>query len=157
MDANLINPFIESTQKVLSTMAQTDSTADKPYLKNNTTTWGVVTGIIGMAGDEYSGNMILSFDEPCILDIVSKMLMEQFTSLTPDVIDAVGEITNMITGGTKNLLSDQGMKFEMATPLVISGRNVELKQLSPASVLVIPFETSAGKFVVEANLAKRKQ
>jgi chemotaxis protein CheX len=157
MDANLINPFIESTQKVLSTMAQTESKPDKPYLKTNLLTWGAVTGIIGMAGDEYSGNLLISFDEPCILDIVSKMLMEQFTQLTPDVIDAVGEITNMITGGTKNLLSEQGMKFEMATPLVMSGSNIELKQLSPASVLVIPFETSAGKFVVEANLAKRKK
>jgi chemotaxis protein CheX len=138
-------------------MAQTESKPDKPYLKTNLLTWGAVTGIIGMAGDEYSGNLLISFDEPCILDIVSKMLMEQFTQLTPDVIDAVGEITNMITGGTKNLLSEQGMKFEMATPLVMSGSNIELKQLSPASVLVIPFETSAGKFVVEANLAKRKK
>ena len=156
MDASLINPFIESTISVLKTMAQTEPVPGKPFVKKDNKTWGVLTGLIGMAGDKLSGNLTISFDEPCILAIISKMLMEEFKEINPDVIDAVGEITNMITGGTKKLLSENGLLFEMATPMVISGQNIELKQLTKNPILVIPFETSAGRFVVEANLAAKE-
>jgi chemotaxis protein CheX len=156
MKAEFINPFIESTLNVLSTMAQTKATAGAPALKQNKTTWGEVSGVIGMAGHNISGNMIISFDEPCILSIVSKMLMEEFKEITPDVVDAVGEITNMITGGTKKLLSAQGFSFEMAIPITIKGKGIELSQLSSAPIISIPFKTDSGTFVVEANLSPRK-
>jgi chemotaxis protein CheX len=156
MDVTLVNPFIESTVNVLKTMAQTEPVPGKPFIKSEAKTWGVITGIIGMAGDTVAGNLVLSFDEPCILSIVSKMLMEEMSELTPDVVDAVGEITNMISGGTKSALSEKGFKFEMASPIMITGQNVELKQLAKTPILVIPFQTPNGKFVVEANLAPKK-
>lgn len=156
MKAEFINPFVESTLNVLNTMAQTHAEAGSPNLKQDKATWGVVSGVIGMAGHNVCGNMIISFDEPCILSIVSKMLMEEFKEITPDVVDAVGEITNMITGGTKKLLNDQGFSFEMAIPITIRGKGIELSQLSSAPVISIPFKTDAGTFVVEANLSPRK-
>lgn len=156
MKAEFINPFVESTLNVLNTMAQTDAAAGTPALKQNKNTWGVISGVIGMAGHNISGNMIISFDESCILSIVSKMLMEEFKEITPDVVDAVGEITNMITGGTKKLLSEKGFSFEMAIPITIKGQGIELSQLSSSPVITIPFKTENGTFVVEANLSPRK-
>lgn len=155
MDATLINPFIQSTISVLKTMTQTNPTPGTPFIKKDSKTWGVVTGVIGMAGDRMSGNLLISFNQPCILDIVSKMLMEEFKEITPDVTDAVGEITNMITGGTKNLLSELGFSFDMATPMIITGKDIELKQQTKTPVVVVPFTTSAGEFVIEANLSPR--
>lgn len=155
MDAKLINPFIESTINVLTTMAQTNPTPGKPSVKHGNKTWGVVTGVIGMAGDEVNGNLVVSFDSSSILSIVSKMLMEEFKEINGDVVDAVGEITNMISGGTKKLLSEQGLNFNMATPIVITGKDVELTQLTKAPIISMPFKTDAGAFVIEANMAKR--
>jgi len=157
MKAELINPFIESTLNVLSTMAQTNAAAAAPFVKSDKKTWGVVSGIIGMAGAALEGNLVISFDEKCILDIVSKMLMEQFTEINSDVIDAVGEITNMITGGTKKLLSEKGFQFEMAIPVMIKGTGIELTQLGSTPVVCIPFTTEAGKFMIEANLSPKKK
>ena len=155
MDSTLINPFIDSVRNVLGTMAQTEAVAGKPKLKSNTLTWGVVTGVIGMAGDDVNGNMILSFDEASILSVVSLMLGEEVPAVNQDVIDAVGELTNMICGGTKSRLSELGIKIHMATPLVIVGRDLELSQLTKAPVITVPFTTPAGTFVIEANLVKR--
>ena len=157
MNVELINPFVKSAVNVLKTMAQTDPQPGKPYLKEGNLTWGVVTGVIGMAGDEVTGNMVVSFDEKSILGIVSKMLMEEFKALSPDVIDAVGEITNMISGGAKKELNEVGFNFNMATPIMVTGKDVELSQLSKAPIVVLPFTTDAGKFVIEANLAKIKK
>lgn len=156
MNAEFINPFINATTNVLKTMASTTPEAGKPYLKKDSKTWGVVTGIIGMAGNEISGNMVISFDQASILEIVNKMLMENYTELSDEVVDAVGEITNMITGGAKKELSETGCLFEMATPVMLKGQGTEIKQLTAVPVVVIPFSTSAGKFVIEANLSRRK-
>lgn len=155
MDVQLINPFVEATIDVLSTMAQTSPKPGKPAIKKDTRTWGVVTGLIGMAGKEVSGNLVLSFDEPCILDIVSKMLMEPFTQMSHEIVDAVGEITNMISGGTKKRLGEKGFSFDMATPVMLMGSNIEMTQLTRTPVLTIPFATEKGQFVLEANLAPR--
>jgi chemotaxis protein CheX len=156
MDAKLVNPFIDATVNVLKTMAKVNPVPGKPHLKEGSRTWGVVTGIIGMAGQAVTGNMVVSFEEKCILTIVKNMLMEDFPSINKDVIDAVGEITNMISGGAKKDLSEHGYSFNMATPVILTGKDLEMTQLSKAPIIVIPFDTETGKFVVEANLIKTK-
>ena len=109
-----------------------------------------------MAGEDVTGNMMISFDEPSILSIVSLMLMEEFIEINKDVVDAVGEITNMICGATKSLLSEQGITINMASPLVVVGKNMELTQRTKTPVVIIPFTTPTGKFAIEAHLSKRQ-
>ncbi len=157
MDAELINPFVTSTINVIQTMAQFQVTPGKPYVKTDNLSSGVVSGIIGLAGDKYAGNMVVSFDEGSVLSIVSKMLMEEFKEVSNDVVDAVGEMTNMICGGAKGLLAEKGMKFDMATPVMVKGEKMRLTQLGGAPVLVVPFEIETGKFVVEASLTPVKR
>ena len=155
MKAELVNPFITAAVNVISTMAQVTPIADKPYLKENKLTWGVISGVIGMAGHEVTGNMVISFDEPTILLIVSNMLMGKFEKVDDQVADAVGEITNMISGGAKQGLEKLGMSFDMASPMTIRGKDVELSQITREPIIGVPFHTEAGKFVVEVSLAPR--
>ena len=154
MDAELINPFVKSVENVITTMAGISLTMEKLALKTDNRTWGDVSGIIGLAGNQASGNMILSFDQPSILAIVSGMLGEKFTAIDAQVTDAVGELTNMVSGGAKAQLSEKGYSFDMATPIILVGKDIEIKQLSKAPILMVPFITSEGKFVLEASLAK---
>ncbi|MCO6432502.1 MAG: chemotaxis protein CheX [Deltaproteobacteria bacterium] len=156
MQAELINPFIKSTINVLSTMCAINPTPGKPSLKGDKKTWGIVTGIIGLAGPSVMGNMMISFDTDGVLKVVGNLLSEQYTEITQDVIDAVGEITNMITGGAKKDLSEIGMMIEMATPMVMIGSGVEISQLASAPILTVPFSFQEGAFVVEASLSQRK-
>jgi chemotaxis protein CheX len=155
MKAEYINPFIKAATNVIETMAFTKAEAGKPTLKQDNKTFGVVTGIIGMTGDSVGGNLILSFDEPSILAIVSKMLMETFSTVNKDVVDAVGELTNMICGGVKSDFSEMGLNIGMATPVMLQGKGLELSQLAKAPIIVMPFKTPEGTFVIEANLAPK--
>ena len=152
MKAEYINPFLNAAIKVLGTMAATKVTPGKPHIKEGNKTWGIVSGIIGLAGQQITGNMVISFDKPSILGIVSRMLMETYADITPDVIDAVGEITNMISGGAKAALSEQGFQFEMATPIMMVGEGLEITQLTKEPVISLDFITQEGKFVIEACL-----
>ena len=154
MRVEFINPFLEAAKSVIETMAFTPVTAGSPSVKHNNLTWGVVSGVIGLASAQLKGNMVLGFDEPSILGIVSKMLGEEFQSIGPDVVDAVGELTNMISGVAKSSLSEKGFSFDMASPVMIVGKDVAIIQLTKAPVIVVPFETDKGKFVIEANLSE---
>lgn len=156
MKVEFINPFLQSTKNVLETMCQTQAQAKKPVLKEDNNTYGDVTGIIGMASAEVSGCMIVSFSEKCIINVVANMLMEDpKDSIDDEIIDAVGELTNMICGGAKATLAKMDHKFDLATPTMITGKGVEISTLSDSPTIVIPFETEYGGFVIEANLAEK--
>ena len=157
MKADFINPFLNAAMNVVGTMAATKAVPGIPSLKRETNTWGLVNGIIGLASNEHLGNMILSFEESCILFIVNKMLSESYSAIDKNVIDAVGELTNMISGGAKKELRDLGFLFEMALPVVITGKNVQIHQLIEGPTIIIPFTTQAGAFRIEANLVERKK
>jgi chemotaxis protein CheX len=155
MDIELINPFVSSTVNVLRTMAQTELKVGKIGPKADRRTSGQVTGLIGMASEAITGNLILSFDKASIIGIVSRMLMESHDDINDQVLDAVGEITNMICGGAKAELSQKGLSFNMATPMMIKGENVEIAQLTEGPLMQIPFQTQDGWFVVETNLSRK--
>jgi chemotaxis protein CheX len=156
MKAEYINPFLNATKNVLETMAQTPVTPMKPQLKVDAVTYGEVTGIIGMVSKTVAGCMIISFEQAAILKIVSNMLMEEpKPSIDDEVVDAVGELTNMICGGAKAQLSKLNLKFDLATPTMVVGKGVEISYYSDSATIVIPFKTDDGNFVIEANLGDK--
>ena len=111
MDIKLVNPFINATVTVLSTMASAEAIPGKPYLKKDTIARGYVTGIMGITG-EANGTISVTFDKGSILCIVSKMLRENIEEMNAQVADAVGELTNMISGQARRKLEEMGRKFE---------------------------------------------
>ncbi len=148
MDAKLINPFINATISVLETMAFIKSTAGKPYLKKDDIAKGDVTGVIGMTG-EANGTVSVTFDEPCILKVVSNMFGEEMAELNSEVADAVGELTNMISGQARRQLEEQGRVFEGAIPSVITGKNHRIAHITSGPKIAIPFTTDGGNFTIE--------
>ena len=156
MKAEFINPFLTATKNVLETMCQIKVQAQKPHLKADNKSFGEVSGIIGMASETVKGCMVVSFSEECILRVVGNMLYEDPKKTVDDeVVDAVGELTNMICGGAKSQLATMNHKFSLATPTMITGKGVAISYHADSPTLVIPFKTEYGDFVIEANLAEK--
>jgi chemotaxis protein CheX len=105
-------------------------------------------GVIGLTG-KTRGTVSVSFTEDCILSIVSNMLGEEMMELNNDIKDAVGEITNMITGQARQKLEEIGMSLKAAIPTVITGKNHTITHITVAPVMAIPFSTDNGKFTIE--------
>ena len=156
MDTSLILPFVAATKEVVEMMAATPVTVGECREKRSSQSYGVITGVIGMASERLQGGMVLSFDQGSILEIAGKMLGMEYTELTDDIIDVVGEITNIVNGSARRRFSEQGVVFDMAIPLVIHGQDIELTQLTSGSILSVPFSCAKGQFVVEASLAERR-
>jgi len=153
MNVEYINPFLQATPKVLKTMAFTDAQAGKPFLKKGDISGGDVSGIVGITGAT-EGSMSISFTEPCICYIISKMFGEKVTAINEEVKDAVGELANMISGDARRELSEKGISLAAAIPTVISGKNHSIKHMSKGSAIAIPFSTPGGDFVVEVCFNK---
>lgn len=150
MDVRYINPFIESTIHVLKTMSSVTANVGKPYLKKDEVAKGDVSGIIGLAGD-VKGSISVSFSEACILPIVSKMFGEKLTELNDEVKDAVGEISNMISGQARQKLEIIGRNLQAAIPIVIMGRNHTISHITKDKIVAIPFKTDGGEFTIEVS------
>ncbi len=148
MDVTLINPFINATINVIKTMAFLPVTAGKPYLKKDDIAAGDVSGVIGLTGVQ-NGTISVTFEESCILDIVSKMLGEPMYMLNMEIADAVGELTNMISGQARRELAEKGRVFNAAIPSVISGKRHTIIHYSEGPKIAIPFSTEKGAFTIE--------
>ncbi len=148
MDVKIINAFVDGTVSVLKTMAFVEPKAGSPYIKNDDFAHGDISGIIGLAGS-FKGSLALSFSSTCILNIVSNMLGEQITEINNDIIDAVGEITNMVSGAARKNLEMDHLAINSSLPTVIFGKDHKITHVMGGPSIIIPFETDNGSFVVD--------
>ncbi|RPA64281.1 chemotaxis protein CheX [Shewanella frigidimarina] len=149
MNVEFINPFLVSLINVISTMATMDLKPGKPQLKNHDLAKGDVSGLIGMVGPKTRGSLSITFEKALILEIMHKMLGENPGMINDEVTDLVGEITNMVTGGAKNLLSEKGYDFDMATPAVVSGKNHTISHKARGKKIMMPFSHEFGNAFIE--------
>ncbi|MHB9098870.1 MAG: chemotaxis protein CheX [Syntrophales bacterium] len=155
MDVRFVNPFLEGTASVLKTMAFMEPRPGKPYLKNGNMAVGDISGIIGLTGAA-RGSLALSFSGSCILRIVSNMLGEEIRDINADIQDAVGEITNMISGVARKHLEADGFNITAAIPTVVFGKGHSIIHVMGGPSVIIPFETDNGPFVVDVCITVGK-
>jgi len=155
MDVRFVNAFLEGTINVLKTMAFMEPRPGKPYLKQDNIAVGDISGIIGLTGSA-RGSLALSFSGSCILRVVSNMLGEEITDLNADIQDAVGEITNMISGAARKNLEAKGFNISAAIPTVVFGKGHSIIHVMGGPSIIIPFETDHGPFVVDVCISDTK-
>jgi len=150
MDAEQLIPFCISSTKKTLLMAATEANVIGTIATTEKKCWGDVTGFIGLTGSDCAGNLAISFSKGAVLAIVSRLLMDEFTEINEDVLDAVGELTNMVSGEVKRELLDRGFRIEMSSPLVIQGLGVPITHGGGVfTVQQVQFSTDAGDFVVQ--------
>ncbi len=148
MDVTLINPFINATINVLETMAFMEVNAGKPFLKTDLVAIGDITGLMGLTGVA-NGTVAVTFESKCILAIVSNMFGEKMDEINSEIIDAVGELTNMISGQARRELEEVGRSFKAAIPSVVAGPKHSITHYTDGPRIAIPFSTSSGDFTIE--------
>lgn len=149
MNVEFINPFLSSMLNVMSTMAQMELTPEKPKLKNKDTAEGDVSGLIGMISNQTKGSLSITYEGSLAIATMKKMVGEGPDEVNDEIIDLVGEITNMVTGGAKRMLSEKGFEFDMATPVVVSGKNHAIHHKADGPVVIIGLKSPHGKAYIE--------
>ena len=150
MDTRFVNPFLNAVIRVLETMAFVKPVPGKPFLKKNRLTIGDITGIIGLTG--YArGCIIFSLSTDAAIKIVSSMLGEEYTDLSDDVRDGIGELTNIIAGDARRELAENDLVFEAGIPTIIIGKGHEIESITKEPIIAIPFKIAEAPFLIEAS------
>lgn len=151
MDVQVINPFIVSTMNALETMAGIKANRGAPFVKGEFQTFADVSGIIGLAG-EVKGAVVLSFPSSLAKKIFEAMTGEQVPDGDPAIADVVGELANMVAGGAKGALAEQGMGYRISVPTVVTGKEHFVSYKTDGPCLVVPFQIGTETFWVQISL-----
>ena len=154
MNVEFINPFLSSMLNVMSTMAQMELVPEKPRLKKGEVAMGDVSGLIGMVSAQTKGSLSITFEGKLALATMKKMVGESPDEVNEEITDLVGEITNMVTGGAKRMLSEKGFEFDMATPMVVSGKDHTIHHKADGPIIIIPLGSEFGKAFIEFSFDK---
>ncbi len=101
---------------------------------------GKVTGMIGVHG-KVSGFITLNMSDRIAVRAVNSLLQEEFTELNAQVVDATGEITNMVVGGIKSALANTKWAFlQITVPSVIVGQGYSIAYARGLEFLNVIFE-----------------
>ncbi len=155
MRVEYINPFIKSTLNLFKTMIGMMPTQGKPYVKTDDSVTHDVSGIIGLTG-QASGSVVLSFSTSAALKIAGAFMGTEVTELNQDVTDAIGEMTNMVSGGAKAELNKFGFNISISIPSIVIGREHRISKPKDVPCVMVPFTTEFGDFSVEVSLKTPK-
>jgi chemotaxis protein CheX len=99
-----------------------------------------VTGMIGLSG-KCTGFISLTMPNRVATLAVSGLSMEEYTTVNAQVVDGVGEITNIIAGGLKTkLYNTPWMINNITVPSVILGTNYNISFTKGIEYCGITFE-----------------
>lgn len=146
-----VNPFLDATCAVFRTMLRTELRRGALYLRQGGESTHEISGIIGLSG-KAKGTVLLGMRAEFAMAATEALTGERPNGMTPDVIDAVGELANMIAGGAKTRLEELNMSISL--PSVIAGKDHTVSFPSGAMPIGIPFESDLGEFSVEVSLVE---
>ncbi|NQU26253.1 MAG: chemotaxis protein CheX [Candidatus Nealsonbacteria bacterium] len=153
MKVEYINPFVASTRSVFATMLGCELTRGTPFSKEDRHPQHEVSGIIGLSG-KARGTVVLSLERSVALAATAVLLGEHPKDINADVVDTVGELTNMIAGGAKAKLEE--LEMTVSLPSVITGKSHTVDFPSQAVGIGIPFESEWGALLVEVGLVEQQ-
>ena len=150
MRVEYINPFIRSVGTTFMTMLGCEVRRGPIGVKTSASPNYDISGIIGLSGKAI-GTVVLSLSENMALKAASTMLMGEMTEINADVVDAVGELANVVAGAAKAELEQYQLTASL--PSVITGRNHSVRFPSNVTPISIPFETDWGPLALEIGFA----
>jgi chemotaxis protein CheX len=151
--AKLVAALRGATEEVFSTMLGMEITAGEAYrLPSKPEPTNGVVALIGLTG-KWVGTGSLCCTGEFARKISGQMLMSEFASIDQEVLDAIGEVANMIVGSFKNALETEAGMLEMSIPVVVFGHNFTATSIHRADWIVMPFVSGSERLMVKACLA----
>lgn len=115
-----------------------------------------VVGLIGLTGKWVGGGSVACTGE-LARKISGQFLMSEFAAVDQEVLDVMGEITNMIIGNFKNALEEEAGPMGMSIPMVVFGHNFVAGTTHNADWVVVPFACAGERLEVKAHLSPQPE
>jgi chemotaxis protein CheX len=156
MKVDFINPFINATRQLMTTMAGIQEfTKANLSAEHELRSSFDVSAAIGLTGSA-QGTIVLSFSEKIAIEILARMIGENVTKFDKNVCDAVGEMVNIIAGSASAALSSNlEAVIDRSIPSVILGRGHKIHHPPNIPCINIFFQTEVGAFAMQVSFKSR--
>ena len=137
-----IEPFIKVCKNVFSEFVNLKLDAKLPYFmeKDASTEWDI-SAVIGLTG-EARGAVVISMKDELAIKLTAILTGKAHNVLYADVVDAVGEIINIIAGNVKQEL-EESFRLVISLPTIVKGKEHSINwPEGQARVICIPFTIS---------------
>lgn len=155
MDAKLLNPFIQAAVEVLKAEVGADVSRGEISVEKSSLTSEDITVLINLLGDVY-GVVMYGMPKNTCLQLVSKIMGQDFTELNSLAQSGMAELGNVISGRATIRFSETGYKSNISTPTVLTGTGVEISTLDFPRI-VVPLNTQYGTLTVHLALRIKAQ
>src|SRR4030042_7127525 len=105
MKAEYINPFLEASINLFKSHLKFDVVNKPPFVNQDSQNLNEISAIIGLAGD-IIGAVVLSFTRETAIAMATRFSGKKHVAVRKEVLDAVGELVNIIAGNAKKDLMD---------------------------------------------------
>jgi chemotaxis protein CheX len=141
-----------NTENVFSTMlGLAVSATDAPKDQLQTLHQGGLISLVGFAG-LWRGNGSVRCSGRLACSLSGKLLLAEFESVNDEVLDAMGEIANMIIGNFKNDAASKLGPLGLSTPTVIYGEKFEARNWHGESLVTVLFDCEGELLEVSISL-----
>lgn len=153
MDVKFLNPFIQAAIEVLKAETGATVTRKELSLQKSSLTSDDITVLINLVGDVY-GVVMYGMPMSTGLNMVSKIMGQDFDELDPLAQSGVAELGNVISGQATVRFSEAGYHSNISTPTVLIGNGIEISTLDFHRIMV-PLQTQFGDFTVHLALREK--
>jgi chemotaxis protein CheX len=151
IDILIIHALLDSLFTIFATMVHLKIAPGTPVLKGDKEGRGDVSALVAMVSERAQGSVALSFPLAAVRKVALNMLGEVVDGHGSESQDLVGELTNMLVGGAKKIMLDQGYDFDMRTPELYSGKNHQIAHPHNGATVLLPIRLEDTEFHLELN------
>jgi len=140
-----IQPFIKVCESVFQGFCRTEVKAGKVFsvTTDNKMNWDI-SGIIGLSG-QISGAVSISMKDNVAFQVTKTLTGVDHNYFDADVIDAIGEIINIIAGNSKKEF-EESFRTTISLPSIVQGKDHKIIWPSKnIRVICIPFSVFSGE------------
>ncbi len=154
MEEKHVNAVVSAVKYVFKAMLNVDIEDGTPFIKEIRKATGDITGVMALAGAEGEQRGMLAFSTSTegALAIYKKLMDQGFQKITAEIIDGMGELTNIISGRARYELEKEDIHLYAHVPIVFSGKNAEVSFITKMSVTSVPFSFVIDEAKLEMNV-----
>jgi chemotaxis protein CheX len=149
-----VKPFVNATLNTFKAFVGFELIAGNPHFSGRSLGFDQdISAVIGLSGD-IRGAVVVAMRKNFAIRVTDTLVGTSHTELDDDVVDAIGEIVNIIAGNIKNEVPG-GEKIVISLPTVIKGSEHSFAWPGKQSrILCISFKHEEDAFYLLVDMEK---
>lgn len=139
LDRDVILNFSNGVAETLQIMAGVGSVFEKGFVEKNWKAQNDISVFLDLKSEPYTGQIRFHFNKFVLAKLFEKMLGQTINPDSREVLDCLGEISNMCYGYAKAKLNEKGFQLKMTIPHPSPTENLP-EVFSRHPHIIIPFK-----------------